>query len=578
MKTKWDLSYLFSSTEDWEAALEELKNKLKIWKNINESGFTSEEDFGVSLKLKIEIDSMIEKIYCYPRRFLDLNSLDEEHSKMFQEAWNLYLKIVDASKVFDKMRQENSLLVSKFLELEPYYKRYIEILDENIGDTLNEKVKDVREIYQTLVEKDLSFGTCHDEEGNEIKLTRKNFNTLMMSEVESVRKEVLETRNLAYQNINHTLALLLNKKYIAEIKKVEDSEMSLLEKITSRLKLPSDIVTNLIKTANLNIDVSLRYTELKKKILGKSELHIYDTALPLGLISKKEYELEDAIKLIKEALFILGDDYISKLSLAFQEGWVDVYPDKNKRKMSFSCISYYGLPYASLNYNKSLISVRTLAHELGHSIHTSYAKENPFEYFEYSLFLSEVVSKVNEILFNEYILSKENDMEERIYLLNNIVASLGNTLFGQTMLSEFEHTVIEKLESGKVLNADSVNKIYQSIFLKYHKDSILCDVDNSCDWSLISHFYMNDAYYLYQYAIGVSLAIDIVTKLKQNREEFLPKYIEFLKIGNRMNIKDSLSTLGICVEDYQYLETAFHYLNEKIDELQDVCELKLKKN
>jgi len=232
--------------------------------------------------------------------------------------------------------------------------------------------------------------------------------------------------------------------------------------------------------------------------------------------------------------------------------------------MSYSCISYNGVPYASLNYKKSIGSVRTLAHELGHSIHTDYAKKNAFEYFEYSLFLSEVVSKVNEILLNQYLLTLDINDEEKIYLLNSIVSSLGNTLFDQPMFTEFEHTIITKLENFQSLNATMLSEIYKTIFEKYYGDTILLDVDNSLDWTRVPHFIMNSSYYVYQYSIGVALAIEISKRISKNEDNFCQKYIEFLSLGNSKNIVESLEVLGIDLKDFQYLKNAYQYLEELI--------------
>ena len=569
MKTKWDLTHLFLNTEAWEQGKEELEQVILEWKLLIDKMSFDTESLLVTIKQKIKVDALIEKIYCYPKRFLDLDNQDVEKQGMFEIAKTMYGEILELTVKFTNSIIENPSLVLKFLKENPYYQRYIEIIKKNVGEPSNEVLENIKAVYRSLTETDLSFQTVHNEDGEEVKLTRKLFQDLMISPNSEVRKEALKVRNEAYEKNKNTLALLLLQKYQTEIKS-KGSSTSLLEKTLCDNELPSTIVTDFICEAHKNIDILRSYTNLKKDFLGVNVLHLSDTFLPLGLISKMSFEIHEAVSIIKNALSVLGDDYVSKIDQAFLEGWVDVYPRERKRKMSYSCISYGGVPYASLNYNKSLASVRTLIHELGHSIHTAYAKTNSFEYFEYSLFLSEVVSKVNEILLNDYLLSQDIKNDEKIYLLNHIVSSLGNSLFGQVMLTDFEHTVISKLEGLESLKASSLGEIYHNLYIEYYGDSIILDVDNSYEWTRIPHFVMNPSYYLYQYSVGVALAIEIASKIK-NKDGFSEKYIEFLKVGNTKSIEDSLKFLGIDLNNGEYISSSYRYLEEK------VCELRLLK-
>lgn len=566
MKTKWDLTHIFLNTEEWEQGKKDLEQAILEWKQLIDKMSFDTESLMEAIKHKIKVDALIEKVYCYPKRFLDLDNQDTEKLGMFEIAKTLYSEILELTEKFTNRILENSSLVAAFLKENPYYQRYIEVIKKNALESSNEVLENIRAVYRSLTETDLCFQNVHNENREEVKLTRKLFQDLMISKNSEVRKEALKVRNEAYEKNKNTLAILLLQKYQAEIKR-KGTYGSLLEKTLGDNELPSTIVTDFIRGAHENIAILRDYTNSKKKFLGVNEFCLSDTFLPLGLISKMSFELEEAVSIIKNALGVLGSEYVSKIDQAFIEGWVDVYPKEGKRKMSYSCISYGGVPYVSLNYNKSLTSVRTLIHELGHSIHTDYAKTNSFLYFEYSLFLSEVVSKVNEILLNDYLLSQDIENEEKIYLLNHIVSSLGNSLFGQVMLTEFEHKVISKLEDSQSLNALILGEIYHNLYMDYYGDSILIDVDNSYEWTRIPHFVMNPSYYLYQYSAGVALAIEIVHKIKENKDCFCEKYIEFLKIGNTKSIEDSLNILGIDLKNGEYISSAYHYLEEKVSEL-----------
>ncbi len=567
MKTSWDLTHLFLSKMEWDIAKENLIHKTKQFEQEMPTFCENFEAFESGLKQKIKIDYEIERVYCYPKRFTDLNALDEEHQAMTREAWSIYETILKLTKDFTFLLQNNRVFVDKFCVNNPYYDRYIKILLRNGNYTLSREIENIKEVYRTLTQIDLSLGTLELENGEEVTLNAKQMQNILSGSCESDRVHALEQQNAVYMRIENTLAVLLQQKYQVEVDKAKERNFSLMEQNLNSMELPPHIIEHLIQVANKNLYLQQEYIAFKKMVLGVEEYRVSDMMLPLGFISKMEIEFEEAVHILKESFRVLGDSYEKKIDEALQNGWIDVYSKPHKRKMSYSCISYAGVPYASLNYDKSISSVRTLGHELGHSIHTAFSKENnAFEYFEYSLFLSEVVSKVNEILFNEYLLSHYENTEEKLFLLTNIVSSLGNTLFNQVMNTEFEHTIIQSIEQNKKLNVKKINQIYRELFSKYHGIDVVIDVDNSSAWMRIPHFLFNDAYYLYQYSIGVALAIEIVRKIHEE-QNFVDKYIEFLSIGNQKNILDSLQVLGIDLEDSQYLENAYRYLEKNIREL-----------
>ncbi len=573
MQTNWNLIHIFQNKEEWIEEKEVLKKKIKTHE-IHLEKLTM-DTFKEVLEEKIQIDEQIEKIYCYPKRFLDINNQDKEHQNMFNEALQIYEQIVKLSQFFEKFILENAKDVQTFMAENPYYNRYLslylrkrefQVENEELFAFLQHEQITFQELYRSLSENDLSFGYVTDEEGKEVLLTRKLYQDLLLSQKEEIRKNAYTVYNEAYQKIQNTLAILLNKKYEIEFKQAQAQKFSsILSQKMFLDELPENTIENLIKVTNKNLEIYQRFSELRKQVLGLSELHMYDASLPLGTVSKMKINLEEAIRYAKEALNILGDDYVKRIDEAFQEGWIDVYPKENKRKMTFSCISYCGVPYASINYHDNLITARNLVHELGHSIHTSYAKEQGYPYFEYSLFIAEVVAKVNEILFNEYILAQNLPKEEKIYLLTNIVSALGNSLFNQMLFTEFEDSVIKEKEKNQTLTADAINQIYLQIFTKYNQESVILDEMVKFSWTKIPHLFMNRSYYLYQYTIGTALAIEIAHKLKN--ENLQQKYIKFLKIGNTKSIIESLKMLDIDLTNKEYIESAYQYLNSQIEKL-----------
>lgn len=576
MQTDWNLIHIFPNKEKWIEEKEMLKEKIRKYETHLKQ--LKLNNFKEVLEEKIQIDEQIEKIYCYPKRFLDLNNQDEEHQNMFNEALQIYEQIVKLSQSFEKFILKNVENVQKFIAENPYYNRYLslylrkkefQVENEELFAFLHHEQISFQELYRCLSENDLSFGYVMNEEGKEVLLTKKIYQDLLLSKKREIRKSAYIVYNEAYQKIQNTFAILLNKKYEIEFKQAQAQKFSSI--ISQKMfldELPENTIENLMKVTNQNLLIFRKFSELKKQVLGLSELHIYDTSLPLGNVSKMKIELPQALEYAKKSLNILGEDYIKRIEEAFKEGWVDVYPKKNKRKMTFSCISYCGVPYASLNYHDNLISARNLVHELGHSIHTSYAKEQGHLYFEYSLFIAEVVAKVNEILFNEYMLTQNLPKEEQVYLLTSIIQALGNSLFSQMLLTEFEDAIIKEKEKNQTLTADTINQMYLQIFIKYNQESVILDDMIKFSWTKIPHLFMNRSYYLYQYTIGTALAIEIVHKLKN--ENLQPKYIEFLKIGNTKSIVESLKILNINLENEEYIKSAYQYLNEQIERLSEI--------
>ncbi len=463
------------------------------------------------------------------------------------------------------------------------YKRYISLIirrKEHIIDTIYAKdiypnykknMETLKTEYQDLFTNKISFNDVKLN-GTKVNVNRENYNDLIIDKNQNTRKSVYDIYTFAFANISDILGDMYIKKLELDLMvSKKEKYNSLLSKKLFELELPDEILDKLISTINKNLHVMHEYTDLRKQLSGLKEFHVYDSSISLCKIPKIEYELIDAINIIKSSLSILGNDYISIIDKMFDEGWVDVYSKVNKRTMSFTCISYVGVPYILINYNKSINSVRTLAHEIGHAIHVYYSKNNnDFEYFEFSYFLTEIASKVNETLFNEYMIKNCSDIEEKKYILNNIISSIGNSIFGQTMLTEFEHTVIKRLEKEEKVDTNYLNDLYLEINKKYNGKSLTIDDNIKYGWSKIPHFIMQDTYYIYQYSIGTSIAVYIAYKILNNENNMKEKYLKFLKLGNSVSIEDALKVIDVDLRDGKYIEDAIKVLSEKIKEMKNL--------
>ena len=586
MKINWDLKHLYKNIKHWETDLEKLKIDLIKLEKLTHDYLNNASNFFSFIDFKIEVYILIEKLYCYMNRHLDLDSTLSDYRKKLDFVIELYNEYQSIDNKFENDIIDNSQIITKFLENQKTdkYNRYLRSIlrrkehiiknNNNYGEYVSESHK-IKSTYQSLFSNEIKFKNVIID-GVEKEVNRTNFSNLMLSKNQNDRKNVFNTYTEAYKNSIAIIANLYINKISNDIKISSlENYPSLLEKKLFEQELPSEIIDGLIKTINNNMQVMHNYINLKKEMTGLTEYHIYDASLSVCEIPKIEIELENAINIIKEALKVLGLDYLSIIDKMFDEGWVDVWPKNNKRAMSFTCISYVGVPYILINYNKSVDSVRTLGHEIGHGVHAYLSKKsNGFLNFEFSMFLTEIVSKVNELLVFEYMLKNTKDKEEKKYILNSIISNLGNSLFGQIMLTEFEHSVINGISEGKSIDANYLNNLYFNISKKYNGDAIIYDDNVKYGWAKIPHFIMQDAYYLYQYSIGMAIAIDIAYRILSNEDGLVEKYKEFLTLGNSVSIEDALKCINIDFNDSNYIENGIKILNEKIEVLKNLEDIK----
>lgn len=585
IKTDWDFHHLYSSDEAFKKEFELLKEKVTQLQSSFSEILNNCTTFVTYLKKKIEVDRLIEKVYCYPKRHLDLDSSLKNYKLMLDEVLDLYGKIQIQTNDFEKKVIENDQLIKTYLKeeiLKPY-QRYLYLIlrrkdhiaqtkDANYESDLNK----IRQHYSSIVN-----GIQFEDvvlDGKTYTLNRNSYYDLILDEKQENRKKVYDTYTNAYVTCIDSLyeCYLSKLKREMEVSK-EERYPTLLSKKLYELELSDQIVENLLQEVNENLQIKKEYNELKQQILGLKEYHIYDNSLSICSIPKIEYSLVESIEIIKNALQILGQDYIQLIDKMFDEGWVDVYPKKKKRGMSFACISYSGVPYVLVNYHSSINDTRVLAHEIGHSLHTYYSKiNNSFETFEFSLFLTEIASKVNEILVGEAMLKNCASKEEKIYILNSIISNSMNSLFGQTMLTEFEHSIIKKLDTKEVVTCADLNECYYRLSKKYNGNTFIDDEMIQYDWCKVPHFVMQDTYYVYQYAIGIAIATNLAYRILEKEEGIVEKYKQFLALGNRVSIKESLELLGIDLECGEYINSTTKVMHNKIEEMKELVKQKNK--
>lgn len=576
MKLEWDLTHLYKNFNEWQSDYILLKEKLDSLKEIVIDSSQSVNNLISYLDLAIEVNILIEKTFCYAKRHVDLDSTLEEFKSMMNDVLKLYSDFQNISNRFENLLIENKDRVLKFLEDKNInkYKRYLSLILRRADHIIikedfnfSSKMQTLKDSYRELVNEKIEFKTINID-GEEVLVNRKNFENLMVNDSQENRKKAFDTYNQSFIELVNPIFDIYKRKLLLDINYAKEEKYeSLLSKKLFELELDEKIVSNLIETINNNLEIMHKYIELKKSITGIEDYHLYDTAVSICKIPKIEYEFQDALEIIKNALTILGDDYTKVIDKMFEEGWVDVYPQNNKRSMSFTAISYVGVPYILLNYNKSINSLKTTAHEIGHGYNVYASKQaNDFIYFECSYFLTEIASKVNELLVSEYMLNSSLLLEEKKYILNALISNLGNSLFDQVMFTEFEDKIISHLALNDI-SVDEINNLYLSLMKKYYGNALIYDENVKYGWLKIPHFVMQDTYYMYQYSIGMAIATSIVYRLLNDKDNFVLKYKKFLSVGNSISISEALKIIDINLEDNTYLLNAIDFLNDNIEKM-----------
>lgn len=564
MEYKWNLYKIYESDEAWSEGKDELLSKIDEFESSVSSLVDSKEDFLKVTKMHVLINELIERVYCYPRRFLDLDINDKKHKSMFDEALNIYSRIVSLTSKFSNIAKENKDKVMNYLEDKDasFYKRYYEIIfntnKSSDGDVFKE-YQSIRDEYQELISK-LEYGSI-EVDGENTEVNNTTYSNFLLNKNREVRRCAFEALNETYLNVADKISDLYIRKLRNDIKGAyEKGYKSLKEMKLAELELPSNLIDNTVSSVSEHVGIMHEYVDSKRMLVGEDDYYLYDSSMP-----KKEggssIDFESALNIADDCLSFLGSDYKKHLDI-LKNGSIDAMPKKGKRTLDFTGITYAGIPYMCLNYNNKMSGVRTLIHEYGHAVHLLYSKEsNDFTYFEFSLFLTEVVAKVNEAIFNNYSVNKNENVD-----IPSILSIQLNSIFNQIMFTEFEDRVVKLLESDKEVNTEVISDIYEELLTKYNGGSLSKHEYNKYGWLRISHFIMQEPFYLYQYSIGTILANVIFERLNS---EMLgkEKYLEFLGIGNKMNIIDSLKFIGIDLFDKKIFDNAFANLEIMIKKL-----------
>ena len=423
-------------------------------------------------------------------------------------------------------------------------------------------------IFSMLNDADMSFGEIFGEDGESFELTHGNYIHAMESSDRTLRKNAFEAMYKQYKDHINTITAIYNTNVKADctkasIRKYESARQAELY----GHDIPELVYDNLISVVHEYLPVLHKYTEIRKKILGVNELKMYDIYTPLVDVPNNKISFDEAVETMKTALSVLGDDYIETVDQGINDRWIDIYENKGKTSGAYSFGSYDSNPFILLNYGDKLQDVLTLVHEMGHSMHSYYTRKNqPPVYGDYSIFVAEVASTVNESLLLNYLLENENDKTSKMYILNKFIEEFRATVFRQTMFAEFENWTHKYVEEGGSLTAERLCEEYEKLNSMYFGDALSKDDYIKYEWARIPHFYRS--FYVYQYATGFSAATAISKKILKEGEKAVKDYRRFLTLGSSMFPVDELKVAGVDMSKPEPIRDAMEMFKTLVDEFE----------
>lgn len=578
-KYKWDIDKLYSGKEDI------LKDKEKIDKLVNEilslkgKLLSSGENLYKVLSLSDEIEIMSGKIvaYTFMKRDEDngksesqtLASLGEKISVDIGESLSFIVPEIlskDDEAINKLVGESEELGLYKNLldELMRKRKIFLSEKEEKILSASQEMSMSFENIYKMLSYVDLKYPVVKDSKGEEFELNDSNYSIFIRSEDRVLRENAFKGMFETYGGFKSTYGSILSSSIKKDVfySKIRGFN-SPLEAALFEDNIPSDVYNNVIDSITKGIPILDEYINIKKKELNVDNMHLYDLYAPTVKGVDMNVEFEEAKNMVKESLHVLGDEYINILDEAFNNRWIDVYYNKGKYTGAYSWGAYKTKPYILLNYKNRLDDVLTLAHELGHSIHSYYSrKSQPYVYSSYTIFCAEVASITNECLMYLYLMNKLKG-EERKYIIDQFLESIRTTFYRQGMFAEFEKISHEKAENAEALNGEELSNIWLDLYEKYYGKSCVIDKDIASEWARIPHFY--DSFYVYKYSTGLAAGISMAKSILENKDN-LSKYIEFLKSGGSDYSIELLKKAGVDFTTKKPLEDTldmFRYLIEE---------------
>lgn len=583
---KWDVDTVYETLDKWEEDYKICQEKLAKLVEMKDTFLLTKENFKELILLDDELSRLLEKVYI----FASLKSHEDMSNAIYQEligkAGLLYQEYQEKTAFFTPMilnEEEDKIkdyINQEALKAHRYgltsilkYKGHnLSEEQEKILAAFSKSMEAAGDAASYLTDADMRFGDIETEDGNTVELTESNYSVYVRSKDRRVRKESFQRILNTYGGFKNTLTATLSGviSSASTYARITNFPSSLASSLYAD-QIPTSLYDNLIKTVHKHLPTLYEYFKVKQNLLGVDQFHLYDGYVSTVKSIDKKYPFEEGKKLVLDALSILGDEYIKVLQTAFSENWIDKYPNRGKKTGAYSSGCYDTKPYVLLNYTNTYNDVSTLAHELGHSMHSYFScKYNNYANHSYPIFLAEIASTVNELLFSYYTEKQTEDKTELAAILNERLDTFKGTVFRQTMFAEFEKNMHDLIDNNGIMTADIACKAYYELNKLYFGKDVVVDEEIAYEWLRIPHFYT--PFYVYKYAVGLSIAAYITKNILEGTEGFKEKYIEFLKSGGRDYPLEVLKIIDIDLTDTHVFEEAMDMFKETLDKFKKISE------
>ena len=582
-EAKWAIEDLYKNDDEWEADFTRLKEHLPELSAYEGRLGESAQTLLSMQRLCDKMNMLAEKVYVYANQRLHENTDNAVYQNLASRAQSLLVEMSERTSyiepeimelpegTIEKYLQENGELRVYGQYFENMIRQKAHVLPgemEKLLASAGELAESPKDIFSMFNNADIRFPKITGEDDTDVEVTHGRFISLLQSKDQRVRKDAFEALYGVYEKFRNTLAATYRANVKQEVFFARARRYgSDLEAALDGSHIPVSVYDNLIHVVHEHLPLMHRYVKIRKKLLGLDELHMYDLYTPMTENSGEHFSFEDAKKTVLEGLAPMGEEYLSHLKEGFEHGWIDVYENQGKRSGAYSWGAYGTHPYVLLNYQGTLNDVFTLAHEMGHALHSWYSDETqPYIYAGYRIFVAEVASTCNEALLIHHLLKKAKDPKTKAYLINYFLEQFRTTLYRQTMFAEFEKITHGLQEAGEALTAERLCSIYYDLNKAYFGEDICIDRQIEMEWARIPHFYT--PFYVYQYATGFSAAIALSGKILREGEAAVEQYKKFLKGGSSMYPLELLRLAGVDMEQKKPVEDALQVFSEYLDEME----------
>ncbi|AFO58029.1 oligoendopeptidase F [Natrinema sp. J7-2] len=581
----WDLESIYATDDDWENAYETIADRVDDLEAY-EGRVTEDAQILLEvLELRDEIMREVSTVAAYARMRRDEDTTNQQYQALTARSQSLAADAQSAASFIDPelqtlTREQFDAMIADEPALETYDHYVDDVLrmkphtrsaevEELLAD-LSEVTGATGDVYNMLSNADMTFPTVDapaDDETDAIEITQSNFTNLLKRPDREFRKRVYEEYFDEWESVRNTVAASYKNSVKADVKTARARNYDTArEAALDGPNVPVEVYDTLVDTVHDNIDKLHRHAELKERALGVDELRMWDLYMPLTGDEGPDLEYDQATEYVVDALAPLGETYQTRVAEGLDSRWIDVYENEGKQSGAYSGGTYDTQPFILLNYQQDISSMYTLAHELGHSMHSELTKEEqPFIYSSYEIFVAEVASTVNEALLTNHLLETVDDPEFRKHVLNEFLERVRSTLYRQTLFAEFEHETHRLEEDGEPLTADRLDDLYRGLKADYY-DPAAIDDRIAREWMRIPHFYR--AFYVYQYATGISAALAIVDDILENGQSAAEDYLEFLRHGSREYPLELLRIAGVDMSSSDPIDRALETYGQRLEEME----------